>query len=143
MADTPYVRWQGLAITQMSVAVSLFSGLSIASLGFGFSLLQDDQFVSCIKHREVFIASLILLLASSVFNCSVVVTRLLDFRLTARKTRKAIKADYERSLTIIGLGPDAYGRLTWGLFWLGCLSFLLGILILFFSVAAVYVAKLQ
>lgn len=142
MADTPYVRWQGLAITQMSVAVSLFSGLSIASLGFGFSLLRDDKFVLCDKLHGIFISSLALLLLSSIFSCSVVITRLLDFRLTARKSRKEQKPDYKRSLTIIGLGPDAYGKLTWGLFWLGCVSFFLGIVLLFGTIGIVYGSKL-
>jgi len=142
MTDTPYVRWQGLAITQMTVAVSLFSGLSIASLGFGFSLLRDDKFVLCDKLNGVFISSLALLLFSSIFSCSVVITRLLDFRLTARKSRKTQKPDYNRSLTIFGLGSDAYGKLTWMLFWLSCISFFLGIVLLFATVSIVYGSKL-
>jgi len=45
MTDIRYNRWQGLAITQFSVAVALISGLSVASLGIGLSLLQNKEFM--------------------------------------------------------------------------------------------------
>lgn len=45
MSDTPFNRWQGLAMAQLSVAVALISGLSVAGLGAGLLLLQNDKFV--------------------------------------------------------------------------------------------------
>ena len=44
MNHNQYNRWQGLAIAQFSVAVALISGLSVAGLGAGLSLLQDQNF---------------------------------------------------------------------------------------------------
>lgn len=45
MADDRYNRWQGLGIAQLSVAVALISGLSVAGLGVGLVLLQNKEFL--------------------------------------------------------------------------------------------------
>lgn len=39
MVDDRYNRWQGLGIAQLSVAVALISGLSVAGLSKGNSLM--------------------------------------------------------------------------------------------------------
>jgi hypothetical protein len=142
MADTRYNRWQGLAIAQLSVAVALISGLSVAGIGAGLSLLQQKDFLLCGAYKSIFAWSFVFLLFAAIFSCSAVITRLLDFRLTARKVRKEQKKDYNRALTIFWLGPDAYGRATWGLFWLGCVFFVVGVAFLFVSVGATYADRL-
>lgn len=60
MTDTRYIRWQGLAITQFSVAVALISGLSVAGLGLGLTLLQNKEFVLSAILKPYFAASLAL-----------------------------------------------------------------------------------
>jgi hypothetical protein len=142
MADTRYNRWQGLAITQLSVAVALISGLSVAGIGAGLSLLQQKDFFPCGAFKSIFAWSFVFLLFAAIFSCSAVITRLLDFRLTARKVRKDQKKDYNRALTIFWLGPDTYGRATWGLFWLSCILFVVGITFLFVTVGATYADRL-
>jgi hypothetical protein len=47
MADDRYNRWQGLAATQLSVAIALISGLSVSALELAFSLLQGGDFLPC------------------------------------------------------------------------------------------------
>ncbi len=143
MADSRYNRWQGLAIAQLSVAVALISGLSVASLGLAFSLLQNKEFLPCGLFKSLFAWSFVFLIFAALFSCGTVITRLLDFRLTARKVRKEQKSDYSRSLTIFRLGPDAYGRATWVLFWFSCLSFIVGVALLFVSVGTTYATRLQ
>lgn len=39
-----YVRWQGLAMAQLTLAVVLISGLSVAGLAAGFTLLRENPF---------------------------------------------------------------------------------------------------
>ena len=138
MADDRYNRWQGLGIAQLSVAVALISGLSVAGLGVGLSLLLSESFLLCIPNRQLFAASLLLLFLAAFTSCVAVISRLLDFRLTARKVRKDTKPDYNKPLTIFWLGPDAYGRLTWVVFWASCISFAFGAVLLAFSVASAY-----
>jgi hypothetical protein len=122
MADERYNRWQGLAITQLSVAVSLISGLSVAGLGFGASLLRD---ASPESQRLVLVAMGLLCIAAFC-SCGAVVTRLLDFRLTARKVRKDSHPDYDKPLKIFDKDKDEYSRATWRLFWWSLATFLLG-----------------
>lgn len=138
MADERYNRWQSLAIGQLSVAVALVSGLAVAGLGAGVSLIQDHDFKLLGSFRHAFIASMVLLMLSALTSCGAVITRTLDFRLTARKVRKAKHQDYRKSLTIFGLGPDGYGRATWGFFWFGCVALLLGAMLFVISVAGGY-----
>src|ERR1700682_4371734 len=143
MADDRYNSWQGLAIAQLSVAVALISGLSVAGLGVGFSLLQSKEFVLTAPFKGVFAASLLLLLIAALLSCGAVITRLLDFRLTARKVRKDTKPTYDKPLTIFWLGPDDYGRATWGLFWTSCFTFAVGVVLLVVSIGAAYAARLH
>ena len=143
MADTRYNRWQGLAVAQFSVAVALISGLSVAGLGVGLSLLQNKEFLPTPPFKCAFASSMILLLVAALFSCGAVITRLLDFRLTARKVRKDSKSDYKRSLSILWLGPGAYGCITWWLFWLSCLSFVVGVALLCLSIGATYADRLH
>lgn len=142
MADDRYIRWQGQAIAQLSVAVALISGLSVSSLAVGFSLLQNKDFIPCGAFKAMFAWSFPFLLLAALLSCFAVVSRLLDFRLTARKVRKDKNPDYSRPLTIFWLGPDAYGRITWGMFWFGCIAFLAGVVLLFTSIGATYANRL-
>ena len=119
-----------------------FWALSCKSWGC-FSLLQNKEFLPSGLFKSFFAWSFVLLVVAALFSCAAVITRLLDFRLTARKVRKEQKSNYSRSLTIFRIGPDAYGRATWGLFWLSCVSFVLGVVFLFVSVGATYAARLQ
>lgn len=141
MADDRYNRWQGLGIAQLSVAVALISGLSVAGLGTGLSLLQKNEFLLTAP-KYIFSASLLLLLIAALLSCGAVITRLLDFRLTARKVRKDVKPTYDKPLTIFWLGPEGYGHATWGLFWSSCLTFLIGVVLLVVSIGVAYADRL-
>lgn len=109
MTDSRYNRWQGLAIAQFSVAVALVTAFSAAALGVGLSLVQSKEFPLSSSLHLLFTGSLLLLLCSVFLSCGAVITRTLDFRLTARKVRKDTHPDYRKSLTILGVGPDGYG----------------------------------
>lgn len=142
MADDRYNRWQGLAIAQLSVAVALISGLSVSGLAVGLSLLQNKEFVPGGAFKGMFMWSFPILLLAALSSCISVVSRLLDFRLTARKVRKDKKPDYSRPIKMFWLGPDAYSSITWFLFWVSCMSFLIGVVLLFVSIGATYAAHL-
>lgn len=142
MTDTRYIRWQGLAITQFSVAVALISGLSVAGLGLGLTLLQNKEFVLSGILKPYFAASLALLLGAAFLSCGAVVTRTLDFRLTARKVRKSTKPTYDKSLTIFFVGPEGYGGATWRLFWSSCIAFTGGVFLLVVAVGSTYADRL-
>ena len=145
MADDRYNRWQGLGIAQLTVAVALISGLSVAGLGLGITLLQHEKFVHLLSvpFKRAFAAALVLLFVATLFSFGAVITRLLDFKLTARKVRRDTKSNYDKSLTICWLDQDAYSRLTWRLFGGGCLSFVVGAVIFAVSICAAYADVLR
>ncbi len=136
MSDDRYNRWQSLAMAQMSVA--LISGLSVSALALGLSLLQNETFTPRSPFKLLFAWSFPFLLLAAIFCTAAVVSRLIDFRLTARKVRKIQKPNYTRPLTMFRLGPDAYGRLTWALFWAACVLFIVGVSLLFVSIGSAY-----
>ena len=136
MADDRFNRWQGLAITQLSVAVGLISGLSVAGLGAGLALLQKPEFAIAGSFRFVFAASLLLLVIAAFCSCATVLSRLIDFRLTARRVRG------KPPLKLFGSDPDSFSTCTWRLFWSGCASFFVGASLLVVSVGSVYASRL-
>lgn len=138
MADEKYNRWQGLAIAQLSVAIALISGLSVAGLGAGLSLLQNNEFVLEPPYKCIFAVSLLLLLIAAFLSCAAVITRLLDFRLTARKVRKKQLPEYNKSLTLFGFDSEAFGRATWRLFWSSCTLFTLGVILVVVCIGVAY-----
>lgn len=142
MTDSRYNRWQGLAIAQFSVAVALITAFSAAALGVGLSLLQSKEFPLSPSLHLLFAGSLLLLLSAVFLSCGAVVTRTLDFRLTARKVRKDTSPGYSKSLTILGVGPDGYGRATWRLFWGSCFFLFVGVVLLVVCVGNAYAPRL-
>lgn len=142
MTDSRYNRWQGLAIAQFSVAVALITAFSAAALGVGLSLLQSKEFPLSPSLHLLFAGSLLLLLCAVFFSCGAVVTRTLDFRLTARKVRKDTFPGYSKSLTILGVGPDGYGHATWRLFWGSCFVLFVGVVLLVVCVGNAYAPRL-
>ena len=113
MTDERYVRWHGLGIAQMTVAIALVSGLSVAGLGAGLSLMQSEKFVLCQPFKWLFAGSLLALLLAAFAASAAVVSRLLDFRLTARQMRQRQQPGYVKHTKMFFLNSDAYGRITW------------------------------
>lgn len=142
MTNSRYNRWQGLAITQFSVAVALITAFSGAALSVGLSLLQNKDFPLPLSLHFWFAGSLLLLLCAVFLSCGAVVTRTLDFRLTARKVRKNTSDNYQESLTIFGVSSDGYGQATWRLFWSSCIALSSGVVILVICVGNAYAPRL-
>ena len=133
-----YNRCQGYAIAQTSVAVALLSALSIAGLGTSLSLLQNKEFVAALHYKFTFAATFVLFFACIFCSCTTVISRTLDFRITARKVRKQSDPGYDKPLTIFWLTSKTYGKLTWFFLWSACLTFAIASATLVISAGAVY-----
>lgn len=106
MGNERFVRWQGQTISQLSTALALFSGLSVGGLGFLLSLLRDASFKPTGILAVLFLLAFLSLLVASISSCAAVVTRLLDFRLTAQKLRNM----NTEPLTLFGTDSSVYGK---------------------------------
>lgn len=136
-----YTRWQGLALAQFSVAIGLLSALAITGLGTGLALVQKQEFLGPLIWKRTFAVSMLLLFVAAGFSFLAVVSRTLDFRLTARVARAATSAS-PKSQTHFWLGPAAYGKVSWACFWISCLTFMSGSVALAFVVGSRYLASL-
>jgi len=141
MADIEdrFIRWQGHTLSQLSLALSLLSGLSVGGLGLGVALLQKDTFRPNGIFATLFLIALAALLIAAFSSVGATVTRLLDFRLTAKKVREGELAE---PLTMFGSDSNGWGRATWRLFWCTALSLLIAIACMCLSVAHVYLGSL-
>jgi hypothetical protein len=119
MSDERFIRWQGNTLAQFSTALSLLSGLALAGLGFLFSLLRDPKFAPTGCYAALFLLALAGFFVAAAAGVLAVITRLLDFRLTARKVRN----NPNEPLTIFGTDSSGYGKVTWRLFWVLLISF--------------------
>jgi ABC-type transport system involved in multi-copper enzyme maturation permease subunit len=138
LTNERFVRWQGQTINHLSAALVLFSGLSVAGLGFLFSLLREASFKPTGVMALLFLVAILSLLIASLSGSAAVVTRLLDFRLTAQKTRYS---DVE-PLTFFCTDSSGYGRATWRLFWTLLISFCIGISLSSIVVGKIYLGEI-
>jgi len=87
VGDPRYVRWQGIAMAQFTVAIALISTLSVAAINAGFGLLRSPPVMNMGAHSLCFAISLLLFALAIFLALLAAVSRMLDFRLTARKVR--------------------------------------------------------
>ena len=127
MASDKFIRWQEYRIEQLAFAQNLFLGLSVGALAFGISLVRDEGFFLSGRSKIVFGVGLAALALSIVLGCAAVVSRLLDFRSTAAKIRADEKDDAANEAGVYKNRSEVFGTLTWSLFWLELLSFVIGL----------------
>ncbi|MDD2721126.1 MAG: hypothetical protein PHH47_07460 [Gallionella sp.] len=145
-----FVRWQGITIGQLSYAINLILGFSVAALGFQLSLLQSSNFVPSSWGKCVFSISLISLFSSTAFGISVVINRLRDFRLTMRVARKREslieekKSEEEINFELLPNRTKSrkLGNTTWVLFWWQLGTFGIGIFCATLATLATFGKKL-
>ena len=136
-----FIRWQGRAITQLSYAINIIMTFSVASVGFGASLLINQNFNPTSCQAYVFFASLFLLLTSIAFGVWCTINRLRDFRATKEITNIKRKDENSQELPRLRDFANKLGNRTWGIFWWQIGTFTAGIIIMVLSVAYILGSK--
>ena len=141
MNNEKFIRWQGYTINQLTFTLNLFLGLAVGSLAFSITLIKDKEFLLSGCPKLIFQISLISLCLSIVISCTAVVSRLLDFKFTARK----IKADKNQNIE----ESNSYeyqlkwlGKLTWRLFWVQLITLAIGLFGLIIAVLSGYSSRI-
>ena len=117
-----YVRWQDYRITQLSFAINLFLGFAVASLGYVINIKLEQK-----AHAGIPLESVIIWFGvSALFGCIATLSRLLDFRYTARKIK-----DGGNFNAFMG---NYCGPVTWGCFWVQVLSYAVGAFLFIYGV---------
>ncbi len=96
-----YVRWQAFRIAQLSLCISLFLSFSLAMLGFSASLLGREHYdITNCYAKIIFLLSITFGLVSAFSGSTACLTRVYDFRKTAKVARgrddPAMAADVAR-----------------------------------------------
>lgn len=136
LMDARYVRWQGIAMAQFTIAIALLSALSVSMLGASLVLILHEKFPSPGAHGLALGLSMLLLMAVVLLCLFATVSRTLDFRLTARKVRG------KRCLLMFGISSEQFGRISWLCFWTAILLFLGGGLLFATSCGLLLLPKL-
>ena len=132
-----FVRWQAITVGQLTYAINLILGFSVAILGFQVTLLLSSNFILVSWQKCAFGLSLLLLATSVFFGIMVVINRLRSFRATMRAARAREKGESE---SIIEQHRSLYRRLdgrTWCLFWWQIGTFGAGVALTVISLVAV------
>jgi hypothetical protein len=110
-----YVRWQNYRINQLTFSINLFLGFAVASLAYIINIKINSP--SNNGNAALFLP-VYLWSASAVLGTVSSLTRLLDFRYTARKIKDNNACDKEKA--------KFFGKLTWGSFWAQVITYVIG-----------------
>jgi len=115
--NEPYTRWQGFRIGQLGLCISLFLTFAVAILGFSINLLiQPTYEISTCFAKIFFFFSLVCGLLSVLFGSVACVTRLSDFRKTAKVVRHRSDPNMKSEVDQLREDYKRLGQWTWKLF---------------------------
>ncbi|MDO8438449.1 MAG: hypothetical protein Q7S69_09910 [Nitrosomonadaceae bacterium] len=109
-----YVRWTNYRITHLSYSINIFLGFAVASLAFLINIKLEGK-----PHGTVPINTVMVMWAASAFlGCIATISRLLDFRYTARKIKDGG--------TLNTFMAKYCGPITMGCFWGQVIAYTIG-----------------
>ena len=121
--DRPSIRWQEIRIIQFNFVTYILLILCIGLFAFQLDTIIQDKINN---NRELFMQSVYFIFLSIFFGCILGFNRLIDFKLTAKITRKKEKND-NKHLSLFRKITKNLGRITWILLSLQLLFFLFGV----------------
>lgn len=131
-------RYESLRREQLGGVINLFFGLTTAAAGFCIAHIidKDSQFQAPGSFYFVFALLAFLI---TIFLCILAtVTRLSDFRLTARKLRRELNGASDVELEAMKVTTDRLGKWTWRFFFLLTGTFIIGMVSLAVSLTILY-----
>lgn len=124
-----FVRWQAITIGQLTYAINVILGFSVAALGFQVTLLLNEKFIPVSWQKCGFTMAIVFTLVSIVIGIFIVINRLLDFRETMHIARKRNAESNSKFIENLRRSNRNRGRVTWRLFWWQIGTFTIGILL--------------
>ena len=116
----------------------MFFALSSASLGFCGALLLSDQPVFGGCGTCLYLLASAFFFLTILFSIAATVTRLFDFRLTAKKVHAETDKKSQAEIDRLGSVARCLGKWTWALFYCQIVGFLLGVVILIFALLQLF-----
>jgi hypothetical protein len=137
-----FVRWHATTMTQLTYAVNLILGFSVAALAFQTTTLLNKEFNPVSWQKCAFSISLLDLIASVGLGFWCIINRLLDFRTTAKVARMREQRKPAEEIEPHRALFERLGNRTWGIFWWQIGTFGVGIALLVISIAGSVSEKL-
>lgn len=119
MTESQHDSWRDKRIEQLSFTINLLLSLAFGAL----ALLLDNWQQWSSRGACLLLLSAGLLFAAGLLGLGASITRLLDFRYTARRENPK----YELDRAVLDTLTDILGRTTWLLFWLQVGLFVFGV----------------
>ncbi|MCU7851066.1 MAG: hypothetical protein KZQ80_02520 [Candidatus Thiodiazotropha sp. (ex Monitilora ramsayi)] len=110
-----YVRWQNYRINQLTFSINLFLGFAVASLAYVINIKLNEK-PGTINPDLLF--PIYWWSASAVLGTVASLSRLLDFRYTARKIKDSSECDKKTA--------KFFGKATWVTFWMQVITYIVG-----------------
>ncbi|WP_316348095.1 hypothetical protein [Desulfuromonas acetoxidans] len=111
-----YIRWQNYRINQLSFSINLFLSFAVASLAYVINLkLTNTTIVASPAELDI---TIYWWAASVVLGTLSTLSRLLDFRYTARKIKNSSECDKYIA--------KMFGKITWATFWVQTITYVIG-----------------
>jgi hypothetical protein len=127
-----FIRWQAITIAQFSLTLAFISALALTIMGADFVLILRVGPTLRLNEKSTIVWPILLLSCIPVFTALALTTRLMDFRLTMRKLSNKLasnRGEPKKAETFLTLDKDAYGKISWWVFFLIWILFVLGILL--------------
>lgn len=142
MPEDALVRWETTRRDQLGVAIALLFGLASAALGFCGSLLTAEHAVFGGCGTYLYLLATGTFFVTILLSIAATVTRLLDFRLTARKLRLEGRGEKGAVIDRLKSVTRCFGRCTWGLFYCQLGGFVLGVALLLLALWHIFHQRL-
>lgn len=137
-----YIRWQSTTIAQLSYAVNLILGFSVAALAFQVTTLLNEKFTPVSWQKCSFTISLLALSASTGLGIWCVINRLRDFRATTKVASMREQGRNDEQIEPHRSLYEKLGNRTWVIFWWQIGTFGVGMLLLVLGIAGSVSEKL-
>lgn len=136
-----FIRWQDISIRQLGFTTNLVLSLNIAVLGFMISKIIDPQFILPCNGKALYTIGLFILSFCLIPGLVINITRLYDYRLTAKIARKR-KTGPDSKLNELRKTTKNLGKATWLLLLTQLSLFGLGLISVFLCFLIIYSNKL-
>lgn len=137
-----FVRWQKISIQQLGFTTNLIFTINFALIGFIANKLTDTKFFILCNGKALFTIGFIALSISFILGIIINITRLYDFRLTARTARISESTRESLALSNLKKKTKSLGKATWIIFLFQLTLFSIGITSLLISFIIMFSDKL-
>ncbi len=136
-----FIRWQQILREHLSFLNNLVLTFSVGTLGFLFSLLNEENFVPIYCQKIFFTIGLLVISLSILIGLATSFSRLFDFRITLKKIKQDLSGNHSELKKLKKI-MDMYSKSSWILFYSQVVIFTLGILNLLIAFLMIYQEKL-